>query len=152
MAASIQGDLGGLDQQQVGRVGGADDDRERGVGDPAVDPDRHVQAQQVPVAQHVVVRQAVQHRVVDRQADHVAERAAAERRRVVPVAGVGAALLDQGAGVLLDVQQIDPGLGHPGQLGQRLAEELPGHGHLLDLRGRLVLDHGIFIPRRHHGG
>src|SRR6185312_8550265 len=145
--AGLQRDLGGLDQLQVGRVGGADDDGERGVGDPAVDADRHVDAEQVTVAQDVVVRQAVQHRVVDRQAQHVAERAAAERGGVVPVAGLGAAFPDPAAGVVFDVHQVDADRGDPAQFGEQLADEVSGHRHPLDLLGGLELDHDT-LPLR----
>ena len=78
--------LGRAQESQVVVGGRAHDDGAGGVGDPAVDPDREVHAEHVPVAQCVVVRQAVEHRVVDRQAGDVAERAVAERRGVVPVA------------------------------------------------------------------
>ena len=83
---------GGVDQVEVALVRRTDDQAERRVGDPAVDGRREVEAEQVTVAQGVVVRQAVQHRVVDRGAQHLAERHRPERRVVVDVAGLGAGL------------------------------------------------------------
>src|SRR5439155_195258 len=86
--------------------------------------------------QDIVVRQAVQHRVVDRQAQHVAEWAAAERRGVVPIAGFGAAFLDPAAGVVFEVYQVDTDCGDTAQLGEQLADELAGHRHPADFPHR----------------
>ena len=61
-------------------AGRADDDRDRRVGHPAVHGCREVEAQQVAVAQPVVVGESVQHRVVHRGADDLAERAARRTR------------------------------------------------------------------------
>ena len=120
----------------------AHDDGPDGVRDPAVDPDREVHAEDVAVAQCVVVRQSVQHRVVDGQADDVAERAVAEGRGVVPVAGLRTALADPAADVVFQVEQVDAHVGELAELGQDLGDELPGGVHPLDLCGRLQLDHG----------
>ena len=117
------------------------------VRDPAVDRDREVQGQDVAVAQRVLVRQAVQDGVVHRQADDVAERAAAEGRRVVPVARHRAALLDAAAGALLQVHQVHAGARQLGELGQGLAHEPAGDRHLVDLLRRLQLDHRVFSVR-----
>lgn len=77
-----------------------------GVGDHAAQRERQVKRQQVAVSELVVVRQAVQHRVVHRPADVVAEGPAPERRRVVDVAGLGARLLDHRAGPPVEVEQV----------------------------------------------
>jgi hypothetical protein len=58
--------LGRADDPQVLLGGGPDDDRTRRVGHPAVDADREVRAEDVAVAQRVVVGEAVQDGVVDR--------------------------------------------------------------------------------------
>jgi hypothetical protein len=96
--AGGQGSFGGGDQVLVLGLRGSDDHAAGRVGDPALDGHRDVHAQQVAVAKGVVVGQPVQHRVVDRQADDVAERSPPERGGVVPVAGHRAALFDQPAG------------------------------------------------------
>ena len=59
-----------------------------GVRDDSAQGDGEVEREQVAVGERVVVRQPVQHGVVDRRADVVAERPAPEGRRVVDVAGL----------------------------------------------------------------
>ena len=65
----------------------AHDEADGGVGDDPAQGDGEVEGQQVAVGERVVVRQSVQHGVVDGRADVVAERPASEGRRVVDVAG-----------------------------------------------------------------
>jgi len=137
----FEGFLAGSDELDVVLGRGADDDGECGVGHPAVDAQGEVHAQDIAVAQGVVVRESVQDRVVDRKADDVAERAAAEGRGVVPVAGVGTAFFEHVAGVVFQVEQVDPYFGAPGQLGQHVGDELSGDVHSLDLTGGLELNH-----------
>ena len=88
-----------LDQRDaLRRLRVADDEADGGVGDDSVQGDGEVERQQVAVGERVVVRQPVQHGVVDRRADVVAERPAAEGRRVVDVAGLRAGLDDHAPG------------------------------------------------------
>src|SRR5687768_9391902 len=84
----------------------------------------------------------MEHCIVDRQAGDVAERAVAERRGVLPVAGLRPALADPAADVVFQVEEVDAHVGEFAELGEDLGDELPGGVHLLDLCGRLQLDHG----------
>jgi hypothetical protein len=88
------------------------------------------------------VGEPVQDGVVDRQADGVAERAVAEGRGVVVVAGLRPALADPAADVLFEVEEVDTDVGEVRDLGEDLGDELPGRVHPLDLGGCLQLDHG----------
>src|SRR4051812_11554700 len=142
----LEGLLAGADQLPVLLPGRADDDGAGGVGDPAVDGDGEVHRQDVAVAQHVVVRQAVQDGVVDRQADDVAEGPAAEGGGVVPVARLGAALPDELTGVELEVEEVDPD-GRPLPHGlQDVGDEASGRVHPFDLGRGLQLDHRRTSP------
>ena len=84
----------------------AHDEADGGVGGDSALGDGEVERQQVAVGERVVVRQPVQHGVVDGRADVVAERPAPERRRVVDVAGQRAGLDDHGLGPPVDVQEV----------------------------------------------
>jgi hypothetical protein len=137
----LEGHPGRADEPPVIFRGCADDHRDRRVGHPAVDSHGEIHAQDVAVTQPVVVRQPVQDRVVDGQADDVAERAAAEGRRVVPVAGLGPALVDAAADMVLQVEEVDTHVRETLELCQYLGHELTRDVHLLDLGGRLQLDH-----------
>jgi hypothetical protein len=68
-----------------------------------------------PSCSDVVVRQPVQHRVVDRGAQHLAERHRPERRVVVDVAGLRAALLDHLVRERVELEQVDADVGGLGQ-------------------------------------
>ena len=98
---------GDVDQVEVLLARRTDDDADRRVGDPAVDAAREVEREQVAVAQHVVVGEPVQDRVVDRRAQHLAERRGAERRVVVDVAGLGAAVPDHLVRERVEIEQVD---------------------------------------------
>src|SRR5690606_28271091 len=100
-----------------------------------------VEAEQVPVAQPVVVRQSVQDRVVDGGAQHLPEGAAAEGRVVVHIAGGRAGLLDAAGGQRVQIEQVDADVGGPRELGQRPGDEAAGGPHPLDLGGGVQLDH-----------
>ena len=132
----------GVDEGQVLVTRGPDDDAQRGVRDPPVDGAGEVEAQQVAVAEHVVVRQAVEHCVVDRGAQHLAEGARAEARVVVDVAGLRPAVLDHLVGQGVEVEQVHPHVRGLGEPGEDLGDEAHGGTHLLDLGGRAQLDHG----------
>jgi hypothetical protein len=43
--------------------------------------------------------------------------------------------------VALQVQQVDPNVSEPADLGEHLGDETPGHMHALDLRRRLQFNH-----------
>ena len=104
--AGLKRAAGGRDQASL-LARRPDDDAERGVGDPAIDTRREVDADEVAVLQHVVVGETVQDRVVDRGAQDLAKRRGAERRVVVDVAGLGAALADHLVGELVELEQVD---------------------------------------------
>ena len=120
--------------------------RYRRVGDPAVDGGGEIQAEQVAVGEHVIVGQAVQHGVVDRRTEHLAERAGPERRVVVDVAGLRPAVSDHPVGQLVELEQVDADGSLGLQRGQHLGDEPPRGPHLLDFRGRPVLDHPPIVP------
>ena len=102
-----QGALGGADHRDaLRRPRVAYDEADGGVGDDPVLGDGEVERQQIAVGERVVVRQPVQHGVVDRGADVVAERAAPEGRLVVDVAGHRSGLDDHGLGPAVDVEQV----------------------------------------------
>ena len=137
--------VGGVDEVEVALVRRTDDQADRGVRDPAVDGAGEVEAEQVAVAQHVVERQPVQHRVVDRGAQHLAEGHRAEGGVVVDVAGLGPPLADHLVRERVEVEQVDPHVGGLGQAGEHLADEAPGGSHLLDLGRGTQLDHGASL-------
>ena len=62
----------------------------------------------------------VQHRVVDRGAQHLAERRGAERRVVVDVAGLGAPVADHLVGELVELEQVDADVGRLGERGDHV--------------------------------
>jgi hypothetical protein len=136
----LESGLRGADKAQVLVCWCAHDHAAGCVRDPTVDSDRKIHAQEVSVAQCIVMGEPMKHRIVDRQADDVAERAAAERRRVVPVAGLCAALLDHPARVQLQVEQVHADRGHRRQLFEQLSDELARDVHALDLGRRLQFD------------
>ncbi len=139
--AGLQRLFGRGDQREVLLTRGADDQADSGVRHPAVDADREVEAEQVAVRKRVVVGEPVQHGVVDRRAEHLAEGHRPERRVVVDVARLGPPLLDHPVRHGVEVEQVDPDVGHPGQVRQHLGHELAGGAHLLDLGRRAELDH-----------
>ena len=92
--------------------------------------------------------EAVQHRVVDRGAEHLAERHRAERRVVVDVAGLGAALADHLVRERVELEQVHADVG--GRLRARVstsATKRPGGLHLLDLGRGSQLDHAGSLRR-----
>jgi hypothetical protein len=144
----IESGLGGADEAQVLVCWCAHDHAAGCVGDPTVDADRKVHAQEVSVAQCVVTGEPVENRIVDRQADDVAERAVAKGRGVVPVAGLCATLVDPAAGMVLQLEQVDADVSDLAELGEDLGDELSGDLHPLELCGRLQLDHGGSLAAR----
>ena len=132
---------GDVDEVEVLLARRTDDEADRRVGHPAVDAAREVEREQVAVPQHVVVGEPVQHRVVDRRAEHLAERRGAERRVVVDVAGLGTAVLDHPVRERVEVEQVDADVRGLGQRGEDLGDEPARRPHRLDLRGGAELDH-----------
>jgi hypothetical protein len=143
--AGRQRTAGDLDQPQVLLPRRAHDQAQRGVRHPAVHGRREVDAEQVTVAQGVVARQAVQHRVVDRRAQHLPERRGTERRVVVEVAGLGAALTDHPVRQRVEVEQVHPDVGGVLEGGKDVGDEAAGGTHLLDLGGGPELDHAASL-------
>jgi hypothetical protein len=141
--------LGRLDQRL--RAGGsrrADDEADRGVGDDPVQGHGQVQGQQVAVREAVVVRQPVQHRVVDGRADVVPERPAPERGRVVDVAGLRPGGEDHLPRPAVDVQQVGPDDGARPQGREDVVHEGAGGAGPADLRRVEDLDHLLPSTRR----
>ena len=132
---------GGVDEALIVFAAVADDGGAGGVGDPAVDGYGEVEGEEVAVLHHVIVRFAVEDAVVDGQADDVPERAGAEGRGVVPVAGLRTGVVDELPSGLLQVHDVHARFCDRGQLGQGLRDETAGHRHLVDLGGRLQLNH-----------
>ena len=148
--------LGALDELEVARVGVvADHEADGGVADPAVDADGQIKADEVPVLEVVVERDAMQHCVVDRRADVVCERAGAEVRRIIHVARFGALAVDDLlVHVLVDLQQVGADLRHGLEFLENLADETTGRLHLLDFLSGFQFDHatqptvrGLLTPR-----
>ena len=81
------------------------------------------------------MRQAVQDRVVDRGAQHLAERHRAEGGVVVDVAGLRAPLADHLVGERVELEQVDADVGRLLEAGEHLGDEAAGGPHLLDLGG-----------------
>ena len=141
--AGRESPAGGVDQPQVLVAGRADHEADRRVGDPAVDGRCEVEAQQVAVLQPVVVGESVQHGVVDRGADDLAERAGAERRVVVDVAGLGAGRRMRSCAIRSSSSRLTPTFAAAAVSAQHLGDEPAGRPHLLDLGGGPQLDHAI---------
>ena len=145
----IQRPLGGVDDREILVARRADDERDRRIGDPAVDRHREIERDEVAVLDRVVEGEAVQHGIVDRGADDLAERSGAERRVIVDVAGLRPGAPDQVVGAAVDRQQVRADLGLVAQRGQRLCHEPPCGAHGLDLGGSAQLDHPVPL-RLHH--
>ena len=84
----------------------------------------------------------MQHGVVHRRAEHLAERAGAEARVVVDVAGLGPAVADHPVREGVELEQVHPDVGGVLERGQHLGHEAPGGAHPVDLPRRQQLDHG----------
>ena len=137
----------GVDEALVLFAAVADDGGAGGIGDPAVDGYGEVEGEQIAVLEHIAVRFAVEDAVVDGQTDDIAEGAGAEGRGVVPVAGLRAGIVDELPGGLLQVHDVHARFCDRGQLGQGLRDETAGHRHLVDLGGRLQLNHRGLLRR-----
>lgn len=66
-----QGAFGGFDEALVLGPRDTNDHTSRRIGDPPVNRHRDIHSQQVRITQYIVMRQPMQHRIVDRQADDV---------------------------------------------------------------------------------
>ena len=137
----------GVDEALVLFAAVADDGGAGGIGDPAVDGYGEVEGEQIAVLEHIAVRFAVEDAVVDGQTDDIAEGAGAEGRGVVPVAGLRAGIVDELPCGLLQVHDVHARFCDRGQLGQGLRDETAGHRHLVDLGGRLQLNHRGLLRR-----
>ena len=137
--------LSALDDAQVFGVRVfADHEADGGIGHPAVHGDGEIEGDEVAVLQAVIVRHTVQHGVVDGGADVVGERAGAEVRSVVNIAGFGAlAVHDLLVDELVDFEQIGAHLGGLLQFLQNAADETAGRLHLLDFTRGLQFDHEV---------
>ena len=137
---------GGLDQLDApGRAALPHHEADRGVGGDAVEAHREVEGQQVAVGEPLVARTAVQHGVVDRRADVVAEGAATEGRGVVDVAGLGAGLADHLGGPAVEVEQVGADLAARAQGLEDVGDEGAGPAGAVDLGGGEDLDHRASI-------
>src|SRR5690606_19617887 len=87
--------------------------------------------------------ESVQHRVVDRGADHLAERARPERRVVVDVAGLRSGGADEVVCPSVDREEVRSDLRLLAERGQGLGDESPGRPHLVDLGRGTKLDHCV---------
>ena len=105
--AGPQCSFGRIDQGRALRGHGlADDEADRRIGHDAGVGHGEVERHEVPVGQRGVVRQAVEHGVVDRRADVVTEGAAPEGRCVVDVAGHRPGVDDHALCPPVDVQEV----------------------------------------------
>ena len=139
--------LRGLDLAQILGACRPDRNRDRGVGDPAVDRRGEVEADEVAVPEPPVVRQPVEHRVVDRDAQHLAERHRAERRVVVDVAARRALLADPRVRDPVELQDVDADPGPLGELRENCRDEPAGGSHRLDLVPAPKLDHALIVAK-----
>ena len=102
-----QRSFGGIDHRQaLCRLVLADDETDGRVRCHAAEDHGKIEGQQIAVGQVVVVRQTVQHSVVDRRADVVAERSAPEGRRVIDVARRRPRPEDDVLGPFVDLEQV----------------------------------------------
>src|SRR5688572_1575372 len=88
----------------------------------------------------------VQHRVVDRRTQHLAKRACPERRVVVDVAGLRAAIPDHLVCQLVELEKVHADIDPCNERAQYLGDEAPGRSHLLDLGRCSILDHPEIVP------
>ena len=89
------------------------------------------------------MRHAVEDRVVHGRAEVVAERAVAEGRCIVHVAGDGAGGVDELGGAGVEVQQGHAGGGELAELGEDVPDEGAGGAGAHQLGGGEDLDHGV---------
>ena len=138
----VEGALGRLDEGQARRrLRVAHDEADGRVGDNAVQGHGEVEGEQVAVGEGVVVRQTVEHGVVDRGADVVAERPTAEGRCVVDVARLGSGGDDHAARPLVDLEEVGADPTATGQRLEDLGHQGPGLPRPGDLAGVEDLDH-----------
>src|SRR3546814_6652328 len=76
----------------------------------------------------------VQHRIIDRRAQHLPEGRGTERRVIVDVAGLRPTILDHLVRQLVELEQVDAHGGRLAERGEDLTDEPPGWAHFLDLR------------------
>ena len=93
------------------------------------------------------MRQPVEHRVVDRDAQHLAERHRAERGVVVDVAARRAVLADHRVGDPVELQHVDADPGPLGELREHRRDESAGGSHRLDLVAAPELDHALIVAK-----
>ena len=93
------------------------------------------------------MRQPVQHRVVDRDGQHLAERHRAERGVVVDVAARRALLADQRVRDPVELQHVDADPGPLGELREHRRDETAGGSHRLDLGAAPELDHTVIVAK-----
>ena len=93
------------------------------------------------------MRQPVEHRVVDRDAQDLAEGHRAERRVVVDVAARRAALADHRVRDPVELQDVDADPGPLGELGEHRRDEPAGGSHRLDLVAAPELDHALIVAK-----
>lgn len=105
--AGVQGLLGGGDEFQVGGARGAHREADRGVAGPAVEFGSAVDADQVAVAQAVVVGDAVRDGVVDGRADHGGEGDGGEGGLVAQERRACSGLGENGAGGFVELLQAN---------------------------------------------
>src|SRR5215203_3835349 len=92
------------------------------------------------------MREPVQHRVVDRRTQHLAKRAGPERRVVVDVAGLRAAIADHLVCQLIELEKVHADIDPYNERAQYFGDESPGRSHLLNLGACSILDHPEILP------
>ena len=135
--------LSAFDQAQVlGILVLADHEADGGVADPPVDADCQVEADQIAVFQVIIIGDAMQHGIVDRNADVMLERASAEIRGVIHVAGFCTlTAFDAAADVIVDVKQIGSHAGLGAQFLENAADKMAGRLHCFDFLRCFQFDH-----------
>ena len=88
----------------------------------------------------------MQYRVVDRRTQDLAKRAGAERRVIVDVARLRAAIPNHLVRQLVELQEVHPDIDTSDERAQHLRDEPPSRSHLLDLGRRPILDHPEILP------
>ena len=93
------------------------------------------------------MRQPVEHRVVDRDKEHLTEWHRAERGVVVEVAARRALLADRRVCDLVELQDVDAEPDPLGELREHRRYEPAGGSHRLDLVAAPELDHALIVAK-----
>lgn len=137
----VQGLLGGSDEFEVGGARRADGEADRGVAGPAVEFGSAVDADQVAVAQAVVVGDTVRDSVVDGGADHRGEGGRGEGGLVAQERRTCSGLGENGAGGFVELAQANSHSCRRAGGCECMGHDASGFSHRLQCRVGLDLHH-----------